>query len=287
MLANNLNRRSFLKTFGAVTGAAIVAAGVKNAHADVTSDIAILNFSLNLEYLEAEYYTRGTSGVGLEAYEIGVDGKGNPGTVTAKDNPLVNFTDDNIRAYANEIAQDERLHVHFVRNTIVALGGTPVARPAIDYTNAFNAVAVNAGIANSFDPFADQANFLLGGFTFSDTSVTALRGAAGLLTTPLVKSGAAGLLGVEGYHAGILRYNLYKLGVYTQTIAGKISDLRDSLDGHSERDQGVVNADGTSNIVSADANSIAFGRNPRKVLNIVYGKPGASAGGFFPNGVNS
>lgn len=288
---NGFNRRSFLHSLGLGTGAAmlpgLLTGGATPAHADVTSDIAILNFALNFEYLEAEYYTRGTTGMGLDDFKIPVDGKGTPGAVTIKSNPLVPFTDSNILGYANEIAEDERLHVQFVRNTIISLGGTPVARPSSDYLNSFNLLAVNAGIASSFDPFASQENFLLGGFVFSDVTLTALVGAAGLITLPVVKAGSSGILGVEGYHDGVLRYNLFKLGSYTQGVVQKISELRDTLDGKRDLDQGVVNADGTPNIVPADANSVAFGRSMRKVLNIAYGARGASSGLFFPAGANS
>ena len=66
----------------------------------------------------------------------------------------------------------------------------------------------------------------------------------------------------------------------------KISDLRDSLDGPRDLDQGITNPDGTSNIIPAHGSSIAFPRLPGQVLNIVYGAVGATSGLFFPNGVN-
>ncbi len=288
--SSGLNRRSFLQSLGLGAGGAllpaILAGAPQKSKADLASDVAILNFALNFEYLEAEYYTRGTTGLGLADFGIPTDSNGTAGgTVIIKDSPKVTFDDPNIEGYANEVAEDERLHVQYVRDTITALGGIPIPRPSTDYLNSFNMVAMNAGIANSFDPFANQENFLLGGITFSDVTVTALKGAAGLLSLPTVKLGAAGLLGTEGYHAGILRYNILAQGADAIAKFQKISDLRDSLDGVSDKDQGVI-FDGMPNITPVDANSIVFGRTPKKVKNIVYGARNATKGLFFPAGVN-
>ena len=250
-------------------------------------DLAILNFALNLEYLEAEYYNLGVSGQSLG--ELGValtTGNGGSGTLTVKSSPAVPFATGYLKEFMTEIAADEIAHIKFIQSTIIALGGTPVSEPSIDLLNSYNSVAQKAGIASSFDPFANETNFYLGAFSLTDVGVTAYHGAAPLLTTPAVLSGSAGILATESYHDAVLRLTIFKAGADAQEKAQKISDLRDSIDGAADKDQGVTNSDGTANITPVDANSIAFARTPDEVLDIVYGGFKASKGGFFPNGVN-
>ncbi len=271
-----------LKLLTSVAGAQETTSAAASAN-----DIAVLQFALNLEYLEAEYYTYAVSGHGIAEAGVGVNGKGKFGPTLIKSNPKVPFDNDIIRNYAWEIAQDERAHVQFIRETLQSLGVTPVAKPAIDLQESWNALAKAAGIGSSFDPFASTINFLLGAFVFEDVGVTAYRGAAPLLTNKTILSAAAGILGTEAYHAGNIRTVL--IGKDSYGINGtvrKISDLRDALDGAVDDDQGIV-YNGLQNLVPTDDNGIVFARTARQVLNIVYFAPGANAGGFFPNGINS
>jgi hypothetical protein len=251
-------------------------------------DAAILNFALNLEYLEAEFYTYATTGMGIEEFEIGTNGSGVPGVVTIKANPQVTFSSAAVRQYAEEIAADERAHVRLLRAALAAAGVAPAARPAIDLLNSFNGAAAAAGIGSTFDPFQDQLSFLLGAFVFEDVGVTAYKGAAPLLTNKDYLGAAAGILAVEAYHAGEVRTLLHQAGGAVPGIAAKISDLRDAADGPGDDDQGLTDGGGNANIVPTDGNGLAFGRTTRQVLNIIYlDATGARhAGGFFPNGLN-
>ncbi len=276
-----------LSGVGSIFGATRADAAGKRK-ASILSDTDILNFALNLEYLEGEYYTKAVYGTGLAANGVTVSGAGTAGTTTYPATAKVTFSDPRILGYATEIALDEIAHIKFLQS---ALGNAAIAKPAIDLAGAFNASAQAAGISNTFDPYASDAAFLLGGLTLTDVGMTAYIGAAAFINSKSVLASAAGILATESYHAATLRTNLYRINYSDSTqfygqALNKISDLRDSLDGPRDLDQGMTNADGTSNILVADASTIAFPRLPGQVLNIVYSKIGATSGGFFPNGVN-
>jgi hypothetical protein len=178
------SRRNFIAGAGAIGATAvIVGCGGSStptpnptkptAPAGIT-DADVLNFALNLEYLEAEFYLRAATGQGLSTIDAG----SGAGAVTG--GSMVSFPTATLQQYAFEIAQDELNHVRFLRK---ALGSAAVARPAIDLTNSFNGLAMAAGIGSTFNPFADSNSFLVGAFVFEDVGVTAYHGAAGLLKT--------------------------------------------------------------------------------------------------------
>ncbi len=272
------NRRQFVSLAG-VAAAGIVGASQIRLSAQALTDFDILNFALQLEYLEAEYYLRAAFGRGLD--DADVTGSGTLGPVTG--GSMVPFASDAVRQYANEIARDEAAHVKFIRAAITAFGGTPVARPAIDLNESFMTAAVAAGLGSGFNPFADENSFLLGAFIFEDVGVTAYKGAARMLSNKEVLEAAAGLLAVEAYHAANVRTVLFARGLISE--AKKISDLRDAVDGPEDLDQGIA-LGGQANIVPTDRNALVFSRTADQVLNILYLGGAANNFGFFPNRLN-
>jgi hypothetical protein len=281
LLQSRYERRELIR-MGLLGGAALAGgsllagcggSGTTTGGGSIT-DADVLNFALNLEYLEAEYYLRATTGSGLTATDAGTGA----GAVTG--GSAVPFATPAFQQYAQEIAADELAHVQFLRS---ALGTAAVSRPVIDLQASFNAAASAAGIGPAFNPFADEVSFLLGAFVFEDVGVTAYKGGARLLANKDYLEAAAGILGVEAYHAGVVRTILYQIGGAAITNAQKISDLRDSAAG-SEKDQGIT-VGGSANIVPTDSNGIAYSRSTTEVLSIVY-LGGTGSGGFFPNGLN-
>lgn len=248
------------------------------------SDATILNFALNLEYLEAEFYLRAT-GSGLP--DEMTTGTGTMGEV-AGGRP-VPFQNPVIAKVAAEIAADERSHVAFLRG---ALGSAAVSRPLISLDQSFTAAATAAGLikaGESFDPYESDLNFLFAAFIFEDVGVTAFKGAAPFITNKTYLDAAAGLLATEAYHAGIVRTLLYNEGMIDDAVFAavqKISDVRGAVDGIGDDDQGIGTATDL-NLVPTDAEGRAFGRSPERILNIVYLTPErATSGGFYPNGLN-
>ena len=303
-------RRDFFRTAGgfaagAAGAAALTACGggsdssgastgsTATAQSSAPSDADVLNFALNLEYLEAQFYAYAATGQGLPNSSL--TGTGTQGALSATGAGMVPFSSPVVRAYATEIAKDEANHVNFLRS---ALGNSAVASPAIDIstspTGAFSAAAQAAGLVAagaSFSPYANDQSFLLGAFIFEDVGVTAYKGASPLITNKTYLEAAAGILAVEAYHAGIIRTSLFSMGIQTPSsmaiqATNAISDARDSLDGASDDDQGLGSATAPT-LIPVDGNSIAFSRSTGQVLNVVYlTKAAAMKGGFFPNGVN-
>lgn len=294
------DRRDFFMRMGgtAFLSGATALGGTTAAEAQTAAptDPDILNFALNLEYLEAQFYSFASFGTGLNSNMLGGTGvRGDVSGSNATGARAVPFQDETVRQYAREIANDEIAHVAFLRR---ALGSAAVAQPSIDisinpngaFSNAARAAGLITGPNSFFDPYASDNNFLLGAYIFEDVGVTAYKGASPLITSPVFLEAAAGLLAVEAYHAAIVRTTLYGRGVATPSLragADAISDARDSLDGMSDIDQGISPRGMASNIVPLDVDGLTFSRTTGQVLNIVYlNRAAVTQGGFFPAGVN-
>jgi hypothetical protein len=280
--AGNSRRSALLFGGAALAGLALS----RTAFAQTTvSDPDILNFALNLEFLEAQFYTLATTGQTLSQAGISTASGGGTagGTVSVKANPMVPFTTPLLKQFAAELAMDEQNHVKFLQS---ALGSAAVAQPNIDLMASFNTLAQAAGLGSTFDPFASETNFLLGAFIFEDVGVTAYQGAAPLISSKTYLDKAIGIHNVEAYHAASIRTRIFQAGATAQAASQAIAAARAKLDGTGNDDIGVgVTSGGAATIVDNNANGMTYARTTTQVLSIVYG--GSTSGGvFYPNGMN-
>ncbi len=324
-LTASMDRRRLLGNMGMMGAGAVLAACTPRAQpvGPRNVDAAILNFALNLEYLEAAFY--------LAAVDRLTELPGGDADVVLPSGfeslyPPRGPIDNPIAEYAQEIADDELNHVVFLRTALEAAGAPVAERPVIDLNQSFQdaAAVAFAGVTDptvlglpadftpaDFNPFANDPFFLHGAFIFEDVGVTAYHGAAEFLINRDFLRAAAGILAVEAYHSGSIRTLLYGAdrrradlfgGLDTWSIVNAISNARDSLNPGVDNDQGIVGnpnfpgelggsahegPDGLgANIVPTDENSITFPRTPRQVANIVYLGVDTASGGFFPNGIS-
>ena len=315
------SRRNFIAGAGALAAAtAVTGCGSSSTPApNGYTDEDVLNFALNLEYLEAQFYLYAATGTGLASTDTstpsGYTGSYTEGSVTLGDAAQVAGLTGAQQEILNEIAFEEQTHVQFLRT---ALGAAAVPMPNIDLSF-FGPLAVAANItpsptgSGSFNPFSSFDYFLVGAFIFEDVGVTAYSGAAPLISSAGVASGlltaAAGILAVEAYHAGYVRTSLTGRAIAAGSAsaypylgaANLVEALRASLtvgDSAAPSTPGSVetlltlptSTTSPSAIVAADpTTAVGFARTVNQVHHIVYGSPtvGVSSGGFFPNGTNS
>jgi hypothetical protein len=333
LIERGVSRRRFLAGVGASAGAAavvgIAGCGGSSPSTGTTTtttpppttavtDADILNFALNLEYLEASFYLYAATGAGLNASDTTAGSAStntSVGIVIPGDAAAVPGLTPAQQQILNEIAYEEQAHVRFLRS---ALGPAAVPMPDIDLSF-FGPLAVAATITTaatgtgSFNPFSSFDYFLVGAFIFEDVGVTAYSGAAPLISATGVASGyltaAAGILAVEAYHAGYVRTSLTGRAIAAGSAsaypylgaANLVEDLRAKLtvgDSAAPSTTGSVETLLTlptslttpSSIVAASAaDAVGFSRTVNQVLHIVYGSPtiGVASGGFFPTGINS
>ncbi len=305
-----LSRRTFLAGAGAVAATTMVA-GCSNDSSPSTgstyTDADILNYALNLEYLEAQFYLYAATGQGLAGADTsapsGYTGTFTEGTVTATTAKQVAGLTTAQQEIINEIAYEEMTHVQFLRK---ALGAAAIPMPSLDL-DFFGPLAVAATIEtdpSAFSPFASFDAFLIGAFIFEDVGVTAYSGAAPLISATGVASGyltaAAGILAVEAYHAAYVRTSITGNAIMTPNYpylgyANLVAKLRDALTvGETSSVETLLvlptSVSTPSAIVAAaPSNAVGFARTVNQVHHIVYGSPtvGVAKGGFFPNGTNS
>ena len=176
----------------AIALAGLLALAAPAAHArslkqdsSAVTDADILNFALNLECLEAQFYSCAVYGQPLSA-ELTGDGPAPIGCQAA------NFTNDDVYNIAMGVANDEIAHVNYLRT---ALGNYSVQCPLVNIGSAFSDAAnavLNTTLSPPFSPYVNDLFFLHGAFIFEDAGVTAYKGALASFQSKDIMTAAAG-----------------------------------------------------------------------------------------------
>ncbi|TYJ21248.1 hypothetical protein E1A91_A08G052100v1 [Gossypium mustelinum] len=254
------------------------------------------HFAQNLEFLEAEFFLHGALGKGLDAFEPEL-AKGGPPPIGGRRANLDYLT----RRIIEEFGYQEIGHN---REIVRRTGGIP--RPLIDISSQNFAKlfdkAAGYNLDPPFDPYEDPIKYMLAVYAIPYVGLNGYVGTTPCLKRFSSKQLVAGLLGVEAGQDAVTREWLYKKGdekvePYDITVVeftNMISGLRNELGKCGIKDEGLIvpkelGAENrtTSNVLSADPNSLSYPRTPQEILRIVYSTGNEHRpGGFFPKGAN-
>ncbi|CAN0881896.1 Desiccation-related protein PCC13-62 [Linum grandiflorum] len=261
------------------------------------SDVDLVEFPLNLEYLEAEFFLYGALGHGLDVYAPSL-AAGGPPSIGGRKAHLDPVTQDIIEQFAWQ----EVGHLRAIKSKV---RGFP--RPQLDISAASFAKVINSAfgrpLSPPFDPYANSINYLIASYIIPYVGLTGYVGANPKLQAPASRKLVAGLLAVESGQDAVIRGLLYeramkKVDPYNITVAeftNKISVLRNKLGKEGVKDEGLLvpkyfgaERKVRGNVLAGDELSLGYGRTPEQILRIVYGGAGneSSPGGFFPKGAS-
>jgi hypothetical protein len=308
-----VNRRRFIAALGiagAAAGAGLLSGCANNATTPISSALGagqtdILNFVLNIEYLEATLYAYLTTGGDLSA---SVTGNGPAPTGAPSALTVVAPLTQQYIDLLNEIYFDELNHVSYLRSI---LGSAAVPRPAINLA-AFGTITATGPITSTTVPALSLARLL------KDLGVTAYASVVtGLSTSNTTYLGQ--ILGAESFHSGALRLISIQLSTLTPAIAtyfpitdGLGYDVPPADLGTAALEAagptasggffptyggaavpGVTGSSFTGTTGTCGTNGFGYARTLQQVLQVLYGASntapaphGSFSGGFFPNGVN-
>ncbi|KAK9812550.1 hypothetical protein WJX73_008068 [Symbiochloris irregularis] len=237
----------------------------KHPHDSLLTEV--LNYALNLEYLEGEFYSCAATGQPLPSDLRG----GGPASTGCRKAKLNNRT----QAIAEELADNEIAHVTLLRHV---LGHAAVPIPRLNIGLAFGKaadLAVGETLRPAFSPYSGSLSFLHGAFIFEDVVRIAL---------------------VEGYQSGIIRDELYHSIDKVVHANFTVADLVDAIATHRATHhakagdhslhEGLEQDDGTLTLVPVTKQGLVHTRTPAEVIVIVTLGAKDRKGGFFPEGLN-
>ncbi|XP_010479201.1 PREDICTED: desiccation-related protein PCC13-62-like [Camelina sativa] len=259
-------------------------------------DRKLLEFPLNLEYLEAEFFLFGALGFGLDKVAPNLT-MGGPSPLGAQKANLDPLTRDVILQFAWQ----EVGHLRAIKKRVKGF-----ARPQLDLSKESFANVMDKAFGKKFvppfNPYANSYNYLIASYLVPYVGLTGYVGANPKLKCPSSRKLVAGLLGVESGQDAVIRAMLnaraskivHPYNITVAAFTNKISELRNKLGKTGLKDEGLMvrKADGAEgkvigNVLAGDESSLSYDRTPEEILRIVYGSGNESIpGGFYPKGAN-
>ncbi|XP_057778132.1 ferritin-like catalase Nec2 [Salvia miltiorrhiza] len=259
-------------------------------------DKDLFKFSLNMEYLEAEFFLWGAFGYGLDRAAPALVNGGPPPAAAQKAN-LDSLTEHMIGEFGLQ-------EIGHIRSIVRTAGGFP--RPLMDLSADNFAKLLDGAFGCKmeppFDPYRDPLSYMIGAYALPYLGLVGYVAANPFLVGDISKALLARLLGVEAGQDAVIREYLYERAAevvrpYNHTVAeftARISEVNNRLAKCGVKDEGIIvprylGAENRteSNVLSADANSLSYSRTPPELLRILYGTGDEHVpGGFFPEGAN-
>ncbi|KAL6214857.1 hypothetical protein ACLB2K_014289 [Fragaria x ananassa] len=263
------------------------------------ADVDRIQFALNLEFMHAEFLLHGATGRGLDSYAPGLSG-GGPPPIGAQKALLL---DPVVARIIEEFGYEQIGHI---RSVVKTVGG--IKRPLLDFGLVnwgliFN-LALKTPLIPPFNPYANSLNFLLAAYTMPYLAqVSYVNSIPSLTTNSPSLFLAAKLVPIKAGQNAVMRELLYQKATqlvppYNFTVrefTKAISQLTNDNGQCGIKSKGILLANTTlgaenrttSNVLSADANSLSYAGTEPEILRIVYGTGNEHLpGGFFPLGAN-
>ncbi|KAK3041963.1 hypothetical protein RJ639_002271 [Escallonia herrerae] len=251
-------------------------------------DIDMMQFAENLEHLEADFFLWSALGYGLDQVAPWL-AMGGPPPIGAQKANLDALTQHIIE----EFGYEEVGHLRALKTTV---GGFP--RPLLDlsahnFAKLFDQ-AFGYPLVPPFDPYRDSLSYMLASYVIPYVGLVGYVGInpniKGYITKRGLKPAKMPLSGL--YERAKEVVHPYNHAVAKFTI--RISELRNRLAMCGIKDEGIIvplelGAENrtTTNVLSANYDSLSYRRTPQEILTIVYGTGDEHVpGGFYPHGGN-
>lgn len=165
------SRRKFLRAAAAASAAVVTTDTVAAQDPRVVLDVAVLNYLLRVEYVQAEMYREGLLDFTTPARIRQFDAYGGQATL------------DQLRT----LYEQDLSHQDILRSLVTRLGGTPLPRCTV-----------------TFARFAAAANMMQTAFAIENVGVSAYLGVVPLLRIPQVQTAVAAIASVEARHSAYI-----------------------------------------------------------------------------------